>query len=75
MKLGFIALPLVFVSTFSLADEANIQPTDVPDEVKPASVQKIAKHRMKRMPETDRRACLELKSNPEIIRCAERRKK
>lgn len=75
MKLGFIALPLLLISTFSLANEADIQPTAVADEVKPASVQKMAKHRMKRTPETDRRACLELKSNLEIIRCAERRKK
>lgn len=75
MKLGFIALPLLLISTFSLANEADIQPTAVADEVKPASVQKMAKYRMKRTPETDRRACLELKSNLEIIRCAERRKK
>jgi hypothetical protein len=78
MKLWLIALPLLFGAAFAQAEDA-ISPAMKPsaasaDIAKPLPIKKVHKHKMKRMQATDRRHCLELKTNLEIIRCAEQRK-
>ena len=79
MKTWFIALPFVFACAFAQADEASAPPAAKvatgAEQAKPQPIKKVRKHRMKRMAATDRRACLEQKTNAEIIRCAEQRKK
>lgn len=77
MKTWFITLPLLCAVGFAYADsmsgspvagEAQIAPVQMKAQAKP----KVHKHRMKRLPHGDLRYCLDLSSNTEIIRCAEK---
>lgn len=77
MKPWLIALSLLFGAAFAQAEDATpsaAEPSAASVNVaKPLPIKKVQKHKMKRMQETDRRHCLELKTNLDIIRCAEQR--
>lgn len=76
MRVCLIVLPAVFAASVTLADEVPSGPDPGDAESAAAGVATQAKQRAhtrraKRLPHGDLRYCLELKSNEEIIRCAE----
>lgn len=79
-KIGFIALPLLFVVGFAMAD--RIEKEGTADQMQSATAPanapahfRMARHGMKRLPSGDMRHCLGMKTNAEIIRCSETRRK
>jgi hypothetical protein len=67
-------LPALVAASIALADEVPSGP--VPAEsasavLAPQAKQRVHTRRAKRLPHGDLRYCLDLKSNEEIIRCAE----
>ncbi|MGA7178940.1 MAG: hypothetical protein WBX11_05050 [Thiobacillaceae bacterium] len=78
MKTWFIALPLVCM--VSLAMAAGPEKHQPPGQVQAGTIHHKARHKghhgmhkhgARHFPKRDRRACLELKDNKAIIRCAE----
>jgi hypothetical protein len=79
MKIQFIALPLLLAAAAAMADgvdretEAAYSEAGGPDKAQIAQAQerRMARQKVKRLPRGDLRYCLNLRTNAEIIRCAE----
>lgn len=80
MKIGLIALPLLFAINVVLADEGAKAPApaSAPNQgqihaapVPPKAHHRAHGHPKRHFAKRDRRACLDLKDNKAIIRCAE----
>lgn len=78
MKTWWIALPLLLVAGWALADGMEPMPAmdeaaEVPAEPAPGSRKKAKtrRHKAIRLPSGDLRHCLDLTDNAAIIRCAE----
>ena len=80
MKIGFMMLPLLCAASVAMADGMDNAGAEGKVDATAASTRPPAHDRMvnrapKRLPSDDIRHCLDLKSNAEIIRCSEMRRK
>lgn len=78
MKIQFIALPLLLAAGVAMADGVDRETGAAyaqaggPDKAQPqVQARRIARQKAKRLPKGDLRYCLDLRTNAEIIRCAE----
>ena len=76
MKAWFITLPLLCAVGVAMADSMEKEGAagQIESAAAPAHY-RMANHRTKRLPTGDMRHCLDLKTNAEIIRCSETRRK
>jgi hypothetical protein len=79
-KIGIMALPLLCAAGFAMADGMETEGTAA--QMEPAAVSakapahyRMARHGVMRLPRGDIRQCLDLKTNAEIIRCSETRRR
>jgi hypothetical protein len=76
MRLCLFVLPALVAASLALADEVPSGPYPGETESAAAGVatqvkQRVHARRAKRLPHGDLRYCLDMKSNEQIIRCAE----
>jgi hypothetical protein len=76
MRLCLFVLPALVAASLALADEVPSGPDPGETESAAAGVatqarQRAHTRRVKRLPHGDLRYCLDMKSNEQIIRCAE----